>query len=590
MSRAAEIAEHVTTATGLCLNISDFAPGWVILKTIVFFISAGISAFDTYTDWRMVMIFRKVGFNNPLIPPSVHWLRAWYLFAVIGTVLTIVTILHDVIVLLYSVYMSFKKQCSKHVMSHSSRHLEYGGSGRGQTQEDSESDDGGEISDPCRPCYHFGCNVASRSETLSALSLFFQDIPMVTIAVLYALSQTKCKTPEYRDISPIYRDVIISIVASMISGIWSIVRSSVHLYSSFNVWLQLKVDKKYKRRKCLPKKGDVVCPPGTWTQKCVFGLVLSLSVQITGVISALVMISTLASFYARFDPNIDNSLGIYRIKGNIQTYDDVRLLNLSDTIFRPNSSSANETFLHLEQIPRGNPNGRDVFCLSEFEYRREASQIFFNTIEIIVVSDDGSFCTTHPQAGSTNYSRCSRFYRVENLYYGFLSSITDGIAKFYVSCMSYAPTHAFAPVRDFSIDVARHVNRTDFPSKNDSTMVVILPPNDYHRLNFTEPFSTLYRVFQDSDTNSTFGCLTSFLIHDYSGRVLYNFRDVDLQGSVCNCSPSDSPARNGTKCVQYHQNLMYGYLTEDGDAIPYTHCSGISPEKLVPYYQPSLPI
>ena len=95
MTEAQEISGYMSTATGLCLTLSDFSPSWVILQAAIFLVSAGLAVFDTYTDWGVVLTFREVGFNNPLLPPNVHWLRAWFLFASIGTVLTAISVFQD---------------------------------------------------------------------------------------------------------------------------------------------------------------------------------------------------------------------------------------------------------------------------------------------------------------------------------------------------------------------------------------------------------------------------------------------------------------------------------------------------------------
>ena len=114
MTSASEIAGYVSTATGLCLNFSDFSPSWVFLQAILFIISTGLAVFDTYTDWIVVLNFKEFGFDNPLLPSSIeiHWLHAWLLFASIGTILTVISVLHDALVLIYSMFKSCKKHCS----------------------------------------------------------------------------------------------------------------------------------------------------------------------------------------------------------------------------------------------------------------------------------------------------------------------------------------------------------------------------------------------------------------------------------------------------------------------------------------------
>ena len=76
-----------------------------------------------------------------------------------------------------------------------------------------------DISDPFKLCYHCGCNADTRSENLGCIALWFQDVPMFTIiiAVLYALSQTTCRVPDNRDVTPFLRDIAISATAATLS-------------------------------------------------------------------------------------------------------------------------------------------------------------------------------------------------------------------------------------------------------------------------------------------------------------------------------------------------------------------------------------
>ena len=63
-------------------------------------------------------------------------------------------------------------------------------------EEGKEKDVAGEITDPLKWCFRKGWNSTTRNEALGAIILWFQDVPMLTMSVLYAFSQTSCKTPE----------------------------------------------------------------------------------------------------------------------------------------------------------------------------------------------------------------------------------------------------------------------------------------------------------------------------------------------------------------------------------------------------------
>lgn len=67
----------------------------------------------------------------------------------------------------------------------------------------------------------------------SFFSLWFQDVPMLTLAILYAFTQTTCKLPERRDVTGVLRDVGISATASgVIAASYRLLRSTVRLIIS----------------------------------------------------------------------------------------------------------------------------------------------------------------------------------------------------------------------------------------------------------------------------------------------------------------------------------------------------------------------
>ncbi len=120
---AREIGGYISTATGLGLECTGFSPPWVLLQTIIFTISTVLAVFDTYTDWEVVLNFQEVGFNHPLLPPDDNWLRAWFLFAAFGTVLSVISIGHEGIDILFSLYKSCQKRCCKNYRK-AYRHVE----------------------------------------------------------------------------------------------------------------------------------------------------------------------------------------------------------------------------------------------------------------------------------------------------------------------------------------------------------------------------------------------------------------------------------------------------------------------------------
>ena len=603
MTSASEIGHYVSTATGLCLNFSDFSPSWVFLQTILFIISTGLSVFDTYTDWIVVLNFKEFGFNNPLLPSSIeiHWLHAWLLFTSIGTILTVISVLHDALVLFYSMFKSCKKHCScKPCKKHCCRLHSNDSYELNQTitvtlteslltddnNEEKAGEDGkDEVDDPCKPCYRCGCNVVTRNETLGAIALWFQNVPMLTIAVLFAFSQSSCKTPEIKDVGPILQDIGISAIAAVLVTIWRTTRSFVRLYSSVGV--RIKSERKCLK-KCLPKKGDVVYPPDTRSQCCIFGFYCGLCMQIQAVTAAISITFTIWLNFALLKSNFDDSIGIYRysLGDNVP---DVRLFNISGTILQPNDTFVNFEQISTEELVDSGFLDHDLFCLSEFEYRTKDSQIFFNTIQLVTVTLDGRFCANISSLNPIT-NNCGLFYTLQNaiLYYASISPINGQIERFDTQCkvieyFALFTTAYSGPQADLNINVTRNIDRTGFPKNNEPTIIFYPSPINLY-IPVSRILSTATKTYTVQHTFDNFTCVVTFVYDTLSQRVNFNYIDVyPLESGDCICLSLEI-------CGKFHQNLVYAYLSQDGHGVPYTHCSEISPEKLVPYHDPHIPV
>ena len=413
---------------------------------------------------------------------------------------------------------------------------------------------------------------------------------MLTIAVLYAFSQSSCKTPETKDVGPILRDIGISAIAAVLVTIWRTTRSFVRLYSSVGV--RIKSEKTPGcLKKCLPKKGDVVYPPDTRSQCCIFGFYCGLFMQIQAVTAAVSITLTIWMKFVILKSNFDDSIGIYRY--SLGDNPDVRLFNISGTILQPNDNFVNfeqisaEAFVHL-----GIPD-RDLFCLSEFEYRTKDSQIFFNTIQLVTVTLDGRFCAQVSSLNS-NINTCGLFFytfqNIKILYYASISPINGQIERFDTQCMviEYFAlfTSAYSgPQADLNINVARNIDRTGFPKNNEPTIIFYPSPFNIY-IPVSTILSTATKAYTMQHTFDNFTCVVTFVYDIRSQRVNFNYIDVDpLESGDCNCPP------HAQNCGKFHQNLVYAYLSQDGrHAVPYTHCSEISPAKLVPYHDPHMPV
>ena len=576
----ADARGYMSTATGLCLEFSGFTSSWVILQTFLFLVSTGIAVYDSYTDWEVVLNFQQVGFNNPLLPRSNHWLCAFYLFAAIGTFLTVISVLHDAFNLLYTTCKTCKKRCcnSEAKIKEESYEMDILWKERGTNDVDKE------IDDPCKPCYRCGHNNTTRSETLSAFTLWFQDVPMLTLAVLYAFSQTTCKTPESKDVTPFLLDIGISVSVATAASIWRFLRSFARLYSSIAV----RADPKGCFKECYPKRGEAAYPPKTCAKICLIPFYFGLIMQFFAIVVAASVTTSIWFNYTQLKSakNFDDSLGIYRLSINPP---DTLLFNISDTIIPPNG-----TYLNLEKIPRNNlDRDQDIFCLSEFEYRSDEFQIFFNAIEVIVVSDDGTFCKTNAGPDEqTNF--CIPFYTYKDqvLYYASIDPISREMEHFDDQCVVVSGTlNLFAtPEADFSMDVTRHIDRTGFP-ENGEELVIFFPTANIHfeisRILMAEnhEYSGVIEFQDPADATASIFCAFEYDYVEINGQVRFNYRDVHFlsSGTDCFCD-------SDTLCQQFHQDLVFGYVTAENTFIEYTHCSEIPRDKLVPYYDRSIPI
>ena len=229
----------MTTSTGLALNCSAFIPSWVIIKTIIFGISTALAVFDTYTDWEVVLRFKDAGLNNPHLPQNEHWTRAWFLFATVGTILTVTSIFHDTTVLLYSWYKFYKEKCctsGKTDNNTSDSNPDVSGISQFKVEENSHpKSKEDEVSDPLKCCFRHGWNATTRNETLGAIALWCQDVPMLTMSVIFALIQNSCKTPDIRDTTSLYQSICISVTAAIYSCFLletSVLMCTIHLQCS----------------------------------------------------------------------------------------------------------------------------------------------------------------------------------------------------------------------------------------------------------------------------------------------------------------------------------------------------------------------
>lgn len=456
---------------------------------------------------------------------------------------------------------------------------------RKQPKTTTPKEDTEDIDDPCSCCFRRGWNETTRSETLGTLALWLQDFPMLLLAFLYTFSQTTCKTPDPRDTTPALLDIGISASAAVAASLWRLLRT---LYRSYITRAtRLTPNKTCCGKNCLPQRSKVLYPPDTCAGYCYAPCCGCLPLKALVIIAFGVLTGVVWYDYVKLtnERNFDDSLGIYRFSVNSEK--DPLLFTISGNIIPPNG-----TFVNLEKIPAIELEGNyDVFCLSEFEYRPEDFQIYFNALELVVVSQNGQFCATiETDLDGSDPNFCTAFYTLENfvLYYASLDPVTGKIRRFDEECSVVKDRLGFAtPKVDPNIDVTQHLKSAGF-SQNGEPLVIYYSDLDIHYL-VSDVLASTDRVLHSIIPNvadsqgTTLSCAADFWYIEINGQIRYNYRDVfNLGLSGCQCSISTDI------CEALHRNVVYGYLHSDQITVTeYTNCSTLPADKIVPYYWPS---
>ncbi len=328
-------------------------------------------------------------------------------------------------------------------------------------------------------------------------------------------------------------------------------------------------------KKILPKSSESAYPPDTCAHQCLRTYYFGIIMQLAATSGALGVLFTIWLKYAiATSKTYDEyeSLGIYRFSIG----PDLLLFNISDII-----TPSNGSFVNLEQIPNIDP--WDIYCLSEFEYREENFEIFFNVIEVIVVSPEGKFCDTRV-VNSTN-SFCYSYYTQGNfiLYYASQNPITGDVNRFDDECTAVKDIFGYhaGPKVDLGINVGRHIDRAGFPQNNEPLVIYYPKLGEYVLFSEIVDKPSIISLPSVQFQNKTLNCSIQFSYSEPQGAVLYTYRGATYdENGNCFCS-----IINIFKCRDlYPKNVMYGYLTEDSFVIPFTHCYGFSYEQITPKY------
>ena len=420
-----------------------------------------------------------------------------------------------------------------------------------------------EIPDPLKCCFRHGWNGTTRNETLGALTLWFQDIPMLTLSVLFAIVTTTCKTPDGSDASPVLLDVGISATAAVAASCWRLLRSIARLGSSVGVRTDLK-------SRCLPTPSEAAYPPNTCAQYCVLPFCCGLVMQFVAISAGIAIALAIWLFYGFERAGSDSNpfLTVYRSSASGT---NTALFNIT-AIIPPNG-----TFTYLERIPGTLFSRPDTYCLSEFEYRSQDFLIFYNTIEVIPVTDDGEFCATRSGLSSSN--GCYMYYSQENLFFGYVDPDFNSLEQFHRACTMGAHVR---PRIDYNFNVSSRINRAGFPTNNEP-LVVNYPNFQNFSVSFTNILTAGTDGFQigtvdNPRSNGVFNCWLRLRYNNLLHAVVYSYQGVltDTNGQ-CSCQSKSS-------CDPFFdQTAEYGFLRK-GSVVPYTECASIPNEYIKPQY------
>ena len=247
-------------------------PSWVFLEVILFVGSLGVTVFDTVTDWQVVVLFDEF-YNSTL---SGHVAPAWYTLVFIGTVLTAVSIAHDLLILICSTYASYRNREAKKANQPPAYP--------------------GEFHDCLLDSpYSCGLNVVTRREVLGVITLWLQDGPLLAFAYFFSAVDS-CRDSLLQ--------VAITLTATTFAATW---RTGLSIY---RLCISGVVRRRHGRPNqaehcCLPREeNDALYPPencGGCGLCCMVSFGLGLIVQVVGVLLAMALTFATWGIYA--DPN-----------------------------------------------------------------------------------------------------------------------------------------------------------------------------------------------------------------------------------------------------------------------------------------------
>ncbi len=512
--------------------VNDCLPARLFIQFIAFIISTVLGVLDISTDWWVVCNFRDNGFSNPLLPRNDAWLTAWLTFAGIGTCLTVVSILHEFISLVHTYCCTSEADKDK---------------------------------DPFSCCFTRGWNAATRNETLGALTLWFQELPMLVIGVLFVYTQFNCKSPQLKNVSADFLEVGISLTVAYAAIIWRFMRSIIRMCIRNSVE---KEDVEMKEKTVIYP--DKTCASNYCRRLFKLGVLLEgLAVVSTPFVVAYVWVDYTQVLGRN---TFNDSLAIYRYGHP--------LFDISGNVIPPNG-----TFLHIENITELSNSQRDIYCLRWFEYHPEAFQIYFNSVDLFAVSNNADFCAAVDTSMEERNFRCFNTL----LYYAYRNLSSDDFRTILGERCIVDQSPQF---NSTIVNVYHHLGRTYHISERGEPVAVLYP--DLNRFFLmgdvkSAPNGRFQGIFDPSVFTNGFDSISCVIELQYlqlpttgRGQIQYNYRDV-LHYGENNCTFSST-----NFCSLVHTDLVYGYLSDEYSLVQSARCSNVPDNQLRPVYDPSM--
>ena len=385
MSNGLLLTYFVSTGFGCAGRL--YSPRCVILRIILVFLNLGLSAFDCYSDWQVWLTIREDGFGHPLLQLPTHWARAWLVFAALGSITAVLSVLNEAsgILLFYRQYQNANEDIEKY--------------------------------DICKPCSAKGFNYITRAESLALTNICVEDLPLLILTLLFAAIQYSCNHPTPNDYSSIMKLVFVSSLASLLHVSWSLLRCLFRISlracshrSQTKSGSRTELETKITANELYPRhhrmKSCITCH--SITMVAVYGITIGISV------TAIAMTQHQMVLTRRLvDPS--QELNVYRSHPQTQL-----LTNASSVIGNVSGVCLKEEF--------SLPDNQTITCDLTLLHSPEDSRIYFN----FAVSDQ--FWNVTASVGTNSSAPvldCSVFY--ENMFLG--HNATSGVRRFDETCL-----------------------------------------------------------------------------------------------------------------------------------------------------------